>query len=94
MFLTRVLHGPPKAPRNVFFPWFNFIMVKSGAYLEPNRVAFRVPVHLTKPEIRNYLRGIYGIKVVKVNTYIKLPWMRRNAYGEYFKNGHGPFMGP
>lgn len=86
-FASRVLLGPPKSPRNVYFPWFNFIMVKSGAYLEPNRVAFRVPVHLTKPEIRNYLREIYGVKVIKVNTYIKLPLMRRNSYGHYFKNG-------
>eukprot|EP00928_Gymnodinium_smaydae_P072823 TRINITY_DN56115_c0_g1_i1.p1 TRINITY_DN56115_c0_g1~~TRINITY_DN56115_c0_g1_i1.p1 ORF type:complete len:240 (-),score=35.94 TRINITY_DN56115_c0_g1_i1:144-863(-) len=86
-FLSRPLLGPPKSPRNVFFPWFNFVMVKTGAYLEPNRVAFRVPVHLTKPEIRNYLREIYNIKVIKVNTYIKLPMIRRNAYGDYFKNG-------
>lgn len=85
--LSRHLLGPPKSPRNVFFPWFNFIMTKSGAYLEPNRAAFRVPVHLTKPEIRNYLRDIYKAKVIKVNTYIKLPMMRRNYYGHYFKNG-------
>merc|ERR1712032_172598 len=49
--------------------------------------AFRVPVHLTKPEIRNYLREIYGAKVIKVNTYIKLPKIRRNSLGDYFKNG-------
>lgn len=49
------LPGPSRV-RNVFFPWFNFVMAKTGTYLEPNRAAFRVPVHLTKPEIRNYLR--------------------------------------
>lgn len=87
MFLSRIALGPPKAPRNVFFPWFNFIMTKSGSYLEPKRVAFRVPIHLTKPEIRNYLREVYKAKVIKVNTYIKLPKVRRNAYGDYFKNG-------
>lgn len=87
MFLSRVSLGPPKAPRNVFFPWFNFVMVKSGAYLEPNRIAFRVPVHLTKPEIRNYLRQVYSAKAIKVNTYIKLPKIRRNSFGDYFKNG-------
>merc|ERR1712151_623068 len=31
--------------------------------------------------------GVYKAKVIKVNTYIKLPRMRRNAYGDYFKNG-------
>ncbi|CAJ1336631.1 unnamed protein product [Effrenium voratum] len=87
MFLSRQLLGPPKAPRNVFFPWFNFVMAKTGTYLEPNRAAFRVPVHLTKPEIRNYLREIYKAKVIKVNTYIKLPMIRRNSYGHYYNNG-------
>eukprot|EP00434_Breviolum_minutum_P023828 symbB.v1.2.021021.t1/scaffold1795.1/size101065/3 len=62
-------------------------MAKTGTYLEPNRAAFRVPVHLTKPEIRNYLREIYKAKVIKVNTYIKLPMIRRNSFGEYYKNG-------
>eukprot|EP00930_Biecheleria_cincta_P001817 TRINITY_DN102908_c0_g1_i1.p2 TRINITY_DN102908_c0_g1~~TRINITY_DN102908_c0_g1_i1.p2 ORF type:complete len:241 (+),score=39.22 TRINITY_DN102908_c0_g1_i1:87-809(+) len=87
MFLSQLLLGPPKAPRNVFFPWFNFVMAKTGTYLEPNRAAFRVPVHLTKPEIKNYLREIYKAKVIKVNTYIKLPMIRRNNYGDYLKNG-------
>eukprot|EP00913_Durusdinium_trenchii_P021824 g20506.t1 len=87
MFLSRRLLGPPKSPRNVFFPWFNFIMAKTGTYLEPNRAAFRVPVHLTKPEIQNYLREIYKAKVIKVNTYIKLPMIRRNSFGDYYKNG-------
>eukprot|EP00933_Yihiella_yeosuensis_P045394 TRINITY_DN4075_c0_g1_i1.p1 TRINITY_DN4075_c0_g1~~TRINITY_DN4075_c0_g1_i1.p1 ORF type:complete len:242 (-),score=34.67 TRINITY_DN4075_c0_g1_i1:210-935(-) len=87
MFLSQALLGPPKAPRNVFFPWFNFIMAKTGTYLEPNRAAFRVPVHLTKPEIKNYLREVYKAKVIKVNTYIKLPLIRRNSYGDYLKNG-------
>eukprot|EP00440_Ansanella_granifera_P008555 gb/GFBE01009268.1/.p1 GENE.gb/GFBE01009268.1/~~gb/GFBE01009268.1/.p1 ORF type:complete len:242 (+),score=37.25 gb/GFBE01009268.1/:1-726(+) len=87
MFLSRLNLGPPKAPRNVFFPWFNFVMAKTGTYLEPNRAAFRVPVHLTKPEIKNYLREVYKAKVIKVNTYIKLPMIRRNNYGDYFKNG-------
>lgn len=87
MFLSRVTLGPPKAPRNVFFPWFNFTLVKSGTYLEPNRIAFRVPVHLTKFEIRDYLRKIYDTKVIKVNTYVKIPKIRRNSYGDYYKNG-------
>ncbi|CAK0891423.1 unnamed protein product [Prorocentrum cordatum] len=87
LFASRAALGPPKSPRNVFFPWFNFVMFKSGTYLEPNRLAFRVPVHLTKPEIRNYLREIYKAKVIKVNTYIRLPKIRRNSQGDYFKNG-------
>jgi large subunit ribosomal protein L23 len=77
--------SPPKLPRNIFFPWQNFILHQSGTYLEPNRVAFRVPVNMTKFDIREYLRKLYGVKVIKVNTYIKLPNQRMCANRNYFK---------
>lgn len=59
--------------RNIFFPWHNFIIHRCGNYLQPNRIALRVPVNLTKFEIRDYLRKIYDAKVIKVNTMIKVP---------------------
>ncbi|CAD7955533.1 unnamed protein product [Amoebophrya sp. A25] len=87
LHISRACLGPPKAPRNCFFPWFNFVLVRSGAYLEPNRIAFRVPVHVTKPEIREYLRKIYDTKVIKVNTYIHIPKIKRNTFGDFIKQG-------
>ena len=77
--------SPPKIPRNVFFPWQNFILHQSGSYLEPNRVAFRVPVNMTKFDIREYLRKLYGVKVIKVNTYIKLPTNKMSSDRNWFK---------
>ena len=77
--------SPPKLPRNIFFPWQNFILHQSGTYLEPNRVAFRVTVNMTKFDIREYLRKLYGVKVIRVNTYIKLPNQRMCANRNYFK---------
>lgn len=86
MFGTSLaLLSPPKIPRNVFFPWQNFVLHQSGSYLEPNRVAFRVPVNMTKLDIREYLRKLYGVKVIKVNTYIKLPQKKMSGYRNYFK---------
>jgi len=85
LFLRGPRLSPPKIPRNVFFPWQNFVLHQSGSYLEPNRVAFRVPVNMTKLDIREYLRKLYGVKVIKVNTYIKLPRTRMSAYRNYFK---------
>ena len=83
--LTRPALSPPKLPRNIFFPWQNFILHQSGSYLEPNRVAFRVPVNMTKLDIREYLRKLYGVKVIKVNTYIKLPKHKMSSYRNWFK---------
>ena len=72
-------------PRNIFFPWQNFVLHQSGSYLEPNRVAFRVPVNMTKFDIREYLRQLYGVKVIKVNTYIKLPKKKMSSHRNYFR---------
>ena len=85
--LSLSLLSPPKLPRNVFFPWPNFLLHQSGVWLAPNRVCFRVPVHLTKLEIREYLRKIYDIKAIKVNTMIKLPKVQQNQHGQYYKMG-------
>ena len=83
--LSRTLLSPPKMPRNIFFPWQNFVLHQSGSYLEPNRVAFRVPVNMTKFDIREYLRKLYDVKVIKVNTYIKLPKTKMSSYRNWFK---------
>jgi large subunit ribosomal protein L23 len=83
--ISRPALSPPKMPRNIFFPWQNFVLHQSGSYLEPNRVAFRVPVNMTKFDIREYLRKLYGVKVIKVNTYIKLPKTKMSSYRNWFK---------
>ncbi|KAL8443216.1 hypothetical protein Emag_006035 [Eimeria magna] len=63
---------------NVFFPWQTVSVHLSGSFLEARRLALRVPVNLTKFEIKNYLEKIYNAKVLKVNTLIKVPERRRN----------------
>eukprot|EP00916_Digyalum_oweni_P005897 GHVL01010203.1.p1 GENE.GHVL01010203.1~~GHVL01010203.1.p1 ORF type:complete len:245 (+),score=23.48 GHVL01010203.1:21-755(+) len=85
--LSRYCQGPPKSPRNVFFPWQNFILARSGHYIEPNRAAFRVPVNMTKPQIIQYFRRIYNAKAVYVNTYVKTPKKLRakNNKGNFYK---------
>ncbi|KAF8822744.1 putative 50S ribosomal protein L23 [Cardiosporidium cionae] len=90
MFVSRSLLAPPKTPRNVFFPWHGFSVHQTGAFLERNRLALRVPVNLTKFEIREYLRKIYEARVIKVNTLIKIPEIRRNMGSKkmnYYRNG-------
>lgn len=90
LFLSKSRLTPPKTPRNVFFPWQNFCIHKSGSFLEKNRLALRVPINLTKFEIREYLRKIYNAKVIKVNTLIKVPERRRNLTDRrynYYRNG-------
>ncbi|GBE60137.1 mitochondrial ribosomal L23 [Babesia ovata] len=63
---------------------------RSGAFLERNRLALRVPINLTKFEIREYLRKLYGAQVIKVNTLIKVPRIKRDLTSrkpKYYRNG-------
>ncbi|EKX74298.1 ribosomal protein L23, putative [Theileria equi strain WA] len=78
MFLSKLLFSPPKSPRNIYFPWQTICVHKTGAFLERNRLALRVPINLTKFEIREYLRKLYNANVIKVNTLIKIPKIKRD----------------
>eukprot|EP00388_Colpodella_angusta_P023713 GDKJ01061227.1.p1 GENE.GDKJ01061227.1~~GDKJ01061227.1.p1 ORF type:complete len:274 (-),score=52.93 GDKJ01061227.1:99-920(-) len=78
MFLSGFRAAPPKLKRNNFFPWTTFTLHRSGQFVERNRVVFKVPVNQTKAEIRQFLRKVYDMKVLKVNTSVKIYEVRRN----------------
>ncbi|PHJ16980.1 50s ribosomal protein l23, partial [Cystoisospora suis] len=67
--------------RNVFFPWQTFSLHRTGSFLERRRVALKVPVNLTKFEIKSYLEKIYNARILKVTTLIHVPRRRRDVYG-------------
>ncbi|PVU98641.1 hypothetical protein BB560_005630 [Smittium megazygosporum] len=50
-------------------------MVRSSK-LAPNQVMFKVPIHLNKFDIRDYLTNIYKVNVTDVRTFI-LPGKRQ-----------------
>ncbi|CEM35652.1 unnamed protein product [Vitrella brassicaformis CCMP3155] len=90
MFSSRPLLGPPKAPRNVYFPWQNCYIHLTGVFLERNRLALKVPLNFTKYEIREYLKKLYGAKVLKVNTLVRQPQRTRNYMHKtlgYYRRG-------
>ena len=47
------------------------ITEKATLASEHNQVVFRVPVTATKPEIRAAVEGLFGVKVVGVNTILQ-----------------------
>lgn len=47
------------------------ITEKATLASEHNQVVFRVPIEATKPEIRAAVEGLFGVKVVGVNTIIQ-----------------------
>jgi len=56
------------------FPKETFTMVKCP---DETQVCFRVPLKYNKPQIKNYLEQIYGVKILNVRTMILLKKPRR-----------------
>lgn len=47
------------------------ITEKSTAISEHNQVMFRVAPHATKPQIKAAVEGLFGVKVMAVNTLVQ-----------------------
>jgi large subunit ribosomal protein L23 len=47
------------------------ITEKSTAISEHNQVMFRVAPHATKPQIKEAVEGLFGVKVMAVNTLVQ-----------------------
>lgn len=43
---------------------------KATALSEKNQVTFRVPLEATKPEIKAAVEGLFGVRVLAVNTLV------------------------
>ena len=43
---------------------------KATALSEQNQFVFRVPLEVTKPEIKAAVEGLFGVKVLAVNTLV------------------------
>ncbi|KAI6652223.1 hypothetical protein LOD99_7240 [Oopsacas minuta] len=56
----------------ILMPEQNIYMVRPYRPVADNVVVFHVDMKFSKFEIKNYLEQIYGLKVKKVNTMIKL----------------------
>ena len=56
----------------IFMPEQNMYVVRPYRHVPDNVVVFHVDMNFSKFEIKNYLEQIYGLKVAKVNTMIKL----------------------
>ena len=56
----------------IFMPEQNVYVVRPYRPVAENVVMFHVDMKFSKFEIKNYLEQIYGLKVAKVNTMIKL----------------------
>ena len=70
LWMTMNWSGPgPK----LFFPNIVFTLIRSGIKRPSNVLTFRVPLHLTRPDIKAYLEGLYPpLRVESVQTTVFL----------------------
>ncbi|XP_051549026.1 39S ribosomal protein L23, mitochondrial-like [Myxocyprinus asiaticus] len=74
----------------IFRPTFNLTLVRPGKEQPPDTVQFRIPLEMTKCDVRNYLEKIYSVPVAAVCTRIQYctnkkrnhlnQWVRRPDY--------------
>uniref|UniRef100_A0A9J7X8H1 Large ribosomal subunit protein uL23m n=2 Tax=Cyprinus carpio TaxID=7962 RepID=A0A9J7X8H1_CYPCA len=65
----------------IFRPTFNLALVRPGKEQPPDTVQFRIPMEMTKFDVRNYLEKIYSVPVAAVRTRI-----------QYYKNKKKNFI--
>lgn len=84
-------HTPPPYPSlagiSYFFPNIIFTMIRS--HHPPHQAVFRVPVHLNKIDIKNYLEAMYKVNVTDVRTMVYSAYtsvlMRERIHARYKK---------
>ncbi|MDO9709975.1 50S ribosomal protein L23 [Paracraurococcus lichenis] len=64
---TRPLLSKERMYQTILAP---LVTEKATALSEQNQVVFRVPLEATKPEIKAAVEGLFGVKVLAVNTLI------------------------
>ncbi|XP_030646626.1 large ribosomal subunit protein uL23m [Chanos chanos] len=55
----------------LFRPTFTMTLVRPGKEQPPDTVQFRIPIEMTKIDVRNYLEKIYDVPVAAVRTRIQ-----------------------
>ena len=64
---TRPLLSKERMYQTILAP---LVTEKATALSEQNQVVFRVPLDATKPEIKAAVEGLFGVKVLAVNTLV------------------------
>ncbi|XP_051885258.1 39S ribosomal protein L23, mitochondrial isoform X2 [Pristis pectinata] len=62
-------YGNPQL--RIFRTNFFMTLVRPGKEQPEDTVQFRIPMEMTKPDVKNYLQGIYNVPVAAVRTRIQ-----------------------
>ncbi|RDD43751.1 39S ribosomal protein L23, mitochondrial [Trichoplax sp. H2] len=74
--------GGRKIPsqKRIFLCDWQMTLIRPGKPVPSNTAVFRVPLVMTKFDIKNYLQKIYNVEVFKVNTTITQGKRKKYAY--------------
>jgi len=70
---TAAKKGKPVLSREAMYDVIRnpIITEKSTAVMEQGQVMFRVAINATKPQIKQAVEGLFGVKVLAVNTLVQ-----------------------
>ena len=69
----------------IYFPSFVVAMLRPPPNFPENKSIFKCPPIMNKYDIRNYLEGIYQVRVLEVNTVRYLGSKRRDPMGRFYR---------
>jgi ribosomal protein L23 len=70
----------------IFFPTTTMVVQPKGNFItSKGTVTFLVSVKQTKYEIKQYVKQLYGLEVIKVNTILHNGKMKRDGTGRWYK---------
>jgi ribosomal protein L23 len=65
-------------------------LVRADKPLRPNQALFHVPLHFTKPLLKEYLTRLYGVTVGRIDTVIQAGKVRRITTSKRISNHREP----
>lgn len=75
-----------KAGSKIYFPNRSIVVQPKGNFItSKGTVSFLVSLNQTKYEIKQYVKKIYGLEVIKVNTMVYQGKMKRDAAGRWYR---------
>lgn len=70
----------------VYFPNRSIVVQPKGNFItSKGTVTFLVGLNQTKYEIKQYVKKLYGLEVIKVNTMIYQGKMKRDGAGRWYR---------
>ncbi|KAL1955152.1 hypothetical protein VTO42DRAFT_8967 [Malbranchea cinnamomea] len=83
--------GPLSERKQIYLPDFTITLIRTP-FLPPRFASFWVPLNFNKLDMKDYLKRVYNVDVIKVRSYVEQQKVTREL--PRGRQGHGPLRRP